>query len=132
MSVVTSWAQKAPYLKQVKMSSQAAAAVERVRAENLAGIPGRKAYDLAVAAKKEPHVLRLPEPIGCNIQISDVVTLADTAGKPVAVLHIEDKWTVQPKLEAEVRFGTQDETDPRVKALIDAGTIFFGGSVTFL
>lgn len=132
MSVVTSWAQKAPFLKQVQLIGAAAAAIERVRVEKLAGIPGRKAYEQSVAAKQEPHVLRLPEVVGCNIQISDVITLAGDAGKPFAIFHIEDKWTAQPKLEAEARFGTQDESDPRVKALLEAGTIFFGGSVTFL
>lgn len=132
MSVVTSWAQKAPFLKQVTLTAETSATLERVRAEKLPGIPGRKAYEQAVGAKQEPHVLRLPEPVGCNVQISDVVTLTDSAGRPVAVLHVDDKWTVQPKLEAEARFGTQDETDPRVKALIEAGTIYFGGTVTFL
>lgn len=132
MSVVSSWAQKAPFFKQVKVSGQASAAIERVRAEGLAGIPGRKAYELALAGKKEPHVLRLPEVVGCNVQISDVVTLTDAAGKPIAVLHVDDKWTAQPTLEAAARFGTHDESDPRVKELIEAGTIFFGGSVTFL
>lgn len=132
MSVVTSWAQKAPFLKQVTLTGQASAAIERVRAEKLAGIPGRKAYEQAVADKQEPHVLRLPEVVGCNIQIADVITLAGDAGQPFAIFHIEDKWTGHPKLEAEARWGTQDAIDPRVKALIDAGTIFFGGTVTFL
>lgn len=131
MQVVTEWAQKAPFLKQVDLTGLAAAAVEKARAESLPGIPGRKAYEAALAAKQEPHVLRLVEPVGCNLQIAEVVTLA-VDGKPVGVLHIEDKWTGHPKLEAEARFGTQDDADPRVQALVAAGHILFGGAITFI
>jgi sulfate adenylyltransferase len=61
---------------------------------------------------------------------SDQVALADTAGRPVAVLDVEDVYSYDKEHEAERAFRTTDQAHPGVARLSEQKPLYLAGRVT--
>ncbi|HEX5037658.1 MAG TPA: sulfate adenylyltransferase [bacterium] len=57
------------------------------------------------------------------------VALVDEGGTPLAVLHVEEKYMAQRKLEAEKVYKTTEEAHPGVAAIYKEGEVLLGGKV---
>ncbi len=123
---------KAKFFKHVPVGNETRVLLEVIREKGLEGFQVRKDYEAAVDKKETPLILRLQNEVGCNVQIADTITLVNDEGTPLAVMQVDDKWTGLREIEAEKRFGTADLSNANVKALFDAGDIFFGGRLLFL
>jgi hypothetical protein len=103
--VITVNAETAKFLKQVVLTDEQVGELKGLTSAQR--YAGKKVY--RESAGKEP-ALKLEEKVGCNVQISDTVSLQSPAGQIIAVFTVEDKW-----LE-----GT--EKSP----------VYFGGKLTFI
>ncbi|MGH7857667.1 MAG: sulfate adenylyltransferase [Candidatus Binatia bacterium] len=62
----------------------------------------------------------------------DDVALVEEGGKPLAVLHLAEKYRPDKKREAAEVYRTVEEAHPGVKAVYDQGEVYLGGKVTAL
>jgi len=58
------------------------------------------------------------------------VTLADEAGEPLALLHLEDQFAYDKQAEARAVYRTTEEAHPGVAALYQQGEVLLGGRIT--
>lgn len=62
----------------------------------------------------------------------DEVALLDPDDRPVAILHIDEKFRIDPREIARVVYGTVDPHHPNVADLFAAGTVALAGKVELL
>ena len=128
---IDSLRERARFLKQLRLDETATACLERAQD----GFLLRKDYEASLRAsdkETDPVVLPLRDEDACQYQIGDEVALLNASGEPLAIWVVEDKWLPNRKQEAELRFGSADESNPRVKALLEDERVYFGGKVTRL
>jgi sulfate adenylyltransferase len=94
--------------------------VHRMRLSN--GLPWTIPVTLAVTADEEKQFAKG----------SDVALVEEGSGKPLAILHLAEKYRPDKKVEAEKVYRTADEAHPGVKAVYDQGEVYLGGKVTAL
>jgi sulfate adenylyltransferase len=85
------------------------------------GLPWTIPVTLAVTASEERHY-----------RPGDDVALVEEGGRPLAVLHLAEKYRPDKKREAEEVYRTTEEAHPGVKAVYDQGEFYLGGKVTVL
>lgn len=66
-----------------------------------------------------PITLDVPQPFAAGLASGDSVALRDPEGVMLAVLHVEETWTPDPRVEAETVFGTTSTDHPGVAALMN-------------
>jgi sulfate adenylyltransferase len=76
---------------------------------------------LAVTAEEE----RLYHP-------GDDVALVEENGKPLAILHLAEKYRPDKRREASEVYRTTEEAHPGVKAVYEQGDVYLGGKITAL
>ncbi len=77
-----------------------------------------------------PICLDVPETLARNLEAEQSVALRDPEGFLLAVLHIEDIWQPNKKLEAEKVYGSVDLSHPGVHYLTqNTGDFYIGGTV---
>ena len=77
-----------------------------------------------------PVCLGVAESIASDLEPGLKVALRDPEGFMLAVMHVEDIWSVDKEQEARTVFGTVDESHPGVDYLINkAGTHYIGGRI---
>lgn len=111
--------ERAKFLKRLTLKPVHGELVQRLLGDEGAAAGGfqlRQDADAALSEGKSPLVLPLTDEDACQYQIGDEVTLVNADGADIGVLTIEDKWT------------PTSEND-QVKALAEAGSVFFGGPV---
>jgi len=62
----------------------------------------------------------------------DDVALVEEGGKPLAVLHLAEKYRPDKKREASEVYRTTEDAHPGVKAVYEQGDFYLGGKVTAL
>jgi sulfate adenylyltransferase len=85
------------------------------------GLPWTIPVTLAVSADEER-----------SYQPGSEVALVEEGGKPLAILHLAEKYRPDKKREATEVYRTTEEAHPGVKAVYDQGEIYLGGKVTVL
>ncbi len=102
----------------------------------LKGFLNKKDYDSVVKDMRltdgtlwpMPITLDITEEISDKLSQGDKLVLRDKEGFPLAVLHVEDIWKPDLKIEAESVFGTIDETHPAVNYLLNfTNPVYVGG-----
>ena len=95
------------------------AVVDEMRLEN--GLPWTIPVTLAVTTDEEKRY-----------RPGDDVALVEDDGKPLAILHLEEKYRPDKRHEAAEVYRTTEEAHPGVKAVYDQGDVYLGGKVTAL
>jgi sulfate adenylyltransferase len=85
------------------------------------GLPWTVPVTLAVTASEER-----------NCRPGDDVALVEEGGRPLAVLHLAEKYRPDKKREAQEVYRTTEAAHPGVKAVYDQGEFYLGGKVTVL
>jgi sulfate adenylyltransferase len=85
------------------------------------GLPWTIPVTLAVTASEEG-----------NCRPGDDVALVEEGGRPLAVLHLAEKYRPDKKREAQEVYRTTEAAHPGVKAVYDQGEFYLGGKVTVL
>jgi sulfate adenylyltransferase len=85
------------------------------------GLPWTIPVTLAVTASEER-----------NCRPGDDVALVEEGGRPLAVLHLAEKYRPDKKREAQEVYRTTEAAHPGVKAVYDQGEFYLGGKVTVL
>ena len=67
-----------------------------------------------------------------NCRPGDDVALVEEGGRPLAVLHLAEKYRPDKKREAQEVYRTTEAAHPGVKAVYDQGEFYLGGKVTVL
>ena len=60
------------------------------------------------------------------------IALLDKSGKPLGVLHLEEKYGYDKEIEAETVYGTTDLAHPGVAALYERGDVLLAGKVSMV
>ena len=92
----------------------------------LTGFMGREDYESVVSTMRLADGTLWPIPIGLDVDdetatgldAGDPLVLRDPEGAPLAVLHVEDTWTLDRQETARSVFGTLDEAHPGVAHLM--------------
>ena len=93
--------------------------VKRMRLAS--GLPWTIPVTLAVTADEERRY-----------RPGDDVALVEEGGKPLAVLHLAEKYRPDKKREAAEVYRTTEEAHPGVKAIYEQGEFYLAGKVTVL
>jgi sulfate adenylyltransferase len=62
----------------------------------------------------------------------DDLALVEEGGKPLAVLHLAEKYRADKQREAAEVYRTTEDAHPGVKAIYEQGDVYLGGKVTML
>ena len=77
-----------------------------------------------------PITLDVTKKIAETLQIDNCICLRDLEGFMLAVIHVSDIWKADKIKEAEVIYGTTDESHPGVSYLLnEVGEFYIGGAV---
>ena len=104
----------------------------------LQGFLGRADYDRVLGEMRladgtlwpMPIVLDVDEAFAAGLPDNAQISLTDTQGTPLAVLHVEDVYFPDHIAEARQVFGTTDRTHPGVAELLErTGSVYLGGRV---
>lgn len=106
----------------------------------LEGFMGRADYESVVEKIRLANNLPWSLPITLTTSSSDAdgyeigqeIALLDENGKPLALLHLEEKFSYDKENEAEKVYGTKDQAHPGVAALYEQGEVALGGKVSVL
>lgn len=79
-----------------------------------------------------PIVLTASEKEARGLPTGGEVVLKDSRGEPLAVLHLEEKYSFDHAQYAQKLYGTLDETHPGVRAVLGLGEVFLAGKVDLL
>jgi sulfate adenylyltransferase len=99
----------------------------------LTGFMVREQYERVVEEMRLPSGLVWALPVCLAVSDApkgDRITLADAAGRPLAVLEIEDVYRYDKEREAAQCFRTTDAAHPGVARLYAQGELYIGGRVT--
>jgi len=77
-----------------------------------------------------PICLDISEGVAKSLTVGQTVALRDSEGFMLAVMHLESIWPIDKKREAEIVFGTKDDSHPGVDQLFHKkGSFYVGGAV---
>jgi sulfate adenylyltransferase len=79
-----------------------------------------------------PVVLPVSEDIGSQVNPGDEAALYDKNERLIAIMQINDKFSLDQDNYAAKIYKTTDATHPGVKVLHDSGNLFIGGEITKL
>ena len=80
-----------------------------------------------------PICLDIPQVAAQSLEIGQSVAVRDPEGFLLGVLHIEDSWPIDKQKEAELVYGTTEDTHPGVRQLLrETGDVYIGGSLEVL
>ena len=75
-----------------------------------------------------PICLSVSEKQANQLEVGQSVAIRDPEGFLLAVMEIEDLWPIEKEREAEMVFGTQDRSHPRIQYLFEkVGQYYIGG-----
>ena len=77
-----------------------------------------------------PVTLAVSSDVAASIEPGTEVALADPAGRILAVMTVEDRFTSDKANECEKVYRTTDEAHPGVAAVLAQGDVFLGGPVS--
>jgi len=76
-----------------------------------------------------PIVLPAEENLWKSLKVGDEVAVYDKANRPIAIVVVEDKYTLDLDLYCKNVFKTNDENHPGVAFVKSAGNFFIGGEL---
>ncbi|WP_456456360.1 sulfate adenylyltransferase, partial [Thermovibrio sp.] len=76
-----------------------------------------------------PIVLPVEEDLWKSLKVGDEVAVYDKADRPIAVVVVEDKYTLDLDFYCQNVFKTNDENHPGVTFVKSAGNFFIGGEL---
>ncbi|WP_457680814.1 sulfate adenylyltransferase, partial [Thermovibrio sp.] len=76
-----------------------------------------------------PILLPVPEESWSSLKLGDEVAIYDEANRPIAIVVVEDKFTLDLDYYCENVFKTTDENHPGVAFVKSAGNYFIGGEL---
>jgi sulfate adenylyltransferase len=79
-----------------------------------------------------PIVLDVDPDTARNFEEGEDVILADDAGNPVAILHLEEKYSFDKETHARSVFGTVDPSHPGVERIYSLNDVLLGGKIDLL
>ncbi|GBC94848.1 Sulfate adenylyltransferase [bacterium HR16] len=79
-----------------------------------------------------PITLAVPQDVAKFVKEDTTVGLVDPEGKPLAVLHVRERFHYDKQTEARLVYGTDDEAHPGVAALYAQGEVYLAGDVEVL
>jgi len=79
-----------------------------------------------------PIVLDIDTKTASTLKEGGDVLLADQAGKPIAILHLEEKFTFDKENLARSVFGTVDPSHPGVARAFSMNDVLLGGQIDLL
>lgn len=79
-----------------------------------------------------PITLAVPQDVAKSVKEDTTVGLVDPEGKPLAVLHVRERFHYDKQTEARLVYGTDDEAHPGVAALYAQGEVYLAGDVEVL
>ena len=79
-----------------------------------------------------PIVLPVEEKIASNFAEGDEIILMDSASRPIALMKVNEKFTLDKENFAVKVYKTSDINHPGVKALMEAGNIFIAGEIELI
>jgi sulfate adenylyltransferase len=79
-----------------------------------------------------PITLPVDKHEACSLTLGEDIALVNDQGEQLALFHIEDLYTYDKALEADLVFKTRDLAHPGVKNLREQGDILLGGKITYL
>ena len=79
-----------------------------------------------------PIVLPVEEKVASNFTEGDEIILMDSASRPIALMKVREKFTLDKENFAIKVYKTSDINHPGVKALMEAGNIFIAGEIELI
>lgn len=79
-----------------------------------------------------PFLLMVDPTLASDISIGEQVLLVSAADEPIALLSVQDKYTVDKRTMAEHVFGTTDEAHPGVALLYHSPDTALGGDIELI
>jgi sulfate adenylyltransferase len=106
----------------------------------LEGYVGRKDYESVLTTMRLsnglpwsiPITLRVDPEEAARLKEGNEIALTAESGKPLAILHLEEKYTYDKKLAAKSVYGTDSAEHPGVQTLYQRGEVLLAGKVTVL
>ncbi len=137
------WLARIPSLPQIRLTRRGISDLEMIAVGTfspLEGFMGEADYESVVTRMRLadglpwtiPVTLAVPADEECRYPLSGDVALVEEGGRPLAILHLAEKYRPDKKREALEVYRTTEEAHPGVKAVYGQGEIYLGGKVTVL
>ncbi len=79
-----------------------------------------------------PIVLPVDEKTAAEFSEGDEIILLDQADRPIALMEVSEKFSLNKENYAQKVYKTTDVNHPGVKALMEAGDVFVGGEIELI
>ena len=140
---VKAWENKLTKLKKITLNERQLSDLDMIACGALSPLEGfmtEKDYTSVVAKIRLANGLPWSIPITLSVteteakgyQSGDDIALLDPQGTPLAIFHLEDKFSYDPKYEAEQVYRTTEEAHPGVAVVYQQGDYYLGGKVSVL
>ena len=139
----SAWQERAAGLSRVTVGPRVQADLEMLAVgamSPLEGFMGQEDYHRVVAEMRLanglvwslPITLAVGDEVAAGLREGEDVALVDETGRPLAVLHLREKYRYDKEREATLVYRTTDAAHPGVRALYEQGDVLLGGPVTVL
>ena len=106
----------------------------------LEGFMGESDYESVVSRMRLASTVPWTIPVTLSVTTEeerqfhpgDDVALVEETGRPLAILHLAEKYRPDKKREASEVYRTADEAHPGVRAIYQQGEVYLGGKITAL
>jgi sulfate adenylyltransferase len=137
------WQARAAHLPQVPLSERPQSDLEMIAIGGFSPLVGFMNQEDYLSVLKTMHLanglawslpvtLAITEDLADTLQPGQEVALTSVEGKILGTMEIQEKFTYDKTLEAELAYRTTDENHPGVKVLYEQGNVYLGGPVMLL
>ena len=137
------WLRRAASLPRITLNRREISDLEMIAVgafSPLTGFMGKADYDSVVAHMRLANGLPWTIPVTLAVRAEndgryapgEDVALVEPSGKPLAVLHLAEKYRPDKRREAAEVYRTTEEAHPGVQAVYAQGDVYLGGTITAL
>ena len=137
------WLRRAASLPRITLNRREISDLEMIAVgafSPLTGFMGKADYDSVVAHMRLANGLPWTIPVTLAVRAENDgrfapgadVALVEPSGKPLAVLHLAEKYRPDKRREAAEVYRTTEEAHPGVQAVYAQGDVYLGGTITAL
>jgi len=137
------WISKADSLKSIMASFRVITDLELISNGAMSPLEGfmkKDDYQNVVESMKLANGLPWSLPIklpvsteeASNLNEGEDIVIKDDTGYPLAILHLEEKYTYDKKKEAQEVYKTTDEAHPGVAVVYEQGDVLLGGKISLI
>lgn len=134
------WVDLAKGLKRIVLTDREVSDVEMISVGGFSPLTGfmtKKDYEMVLNKMRLangtiwtiPITLSLTQKEAQEIKENEPIALLDKNNELLAILHVQEKFTYDKKLEAELVYKTTDQKHPGVSALNEQGEILLAGKI---